>query len=271
MAIEGFPQNKGEAEEPIGFSTPEAEPQAPVVLTEAGANNGLGQQNEALKEGEKRQSPAEMSGIRKLLFAGAAIVGSLVASGCGSNTPDKPHAPDNAPKIEHRVTPKAEHKASDEAIEKDKAFLDSTFERISGGGIGTAENGDKIVHVGGGHYYELGEKEMGDLTVKAEKFRARLERAEHGKSMKAFVLKIREISDRAIEAGVVKEGHEISPDQLPDDLKKYEAARAQAQAEMQQDQAEQNHSKAKHHKASNSRSRIHNQKVTSPEAEEFLN
>jgi len=135
-------------------------------------------------------------------------------------------------------------------------FLRGVFQRISGGGMGRAENGNLVVHIGGGHYYELKNSDLGKLTDIAGNYRERMERAGKSKSMKTFALKIREAGDMAIKANIIKLGQEAK--ELPESLGSYEKARKEVVEEMQESPV-------------SGKKKLRSQKATSSEAGEFLN
>lgn len=188
--------------------------------------------------------------LRKLAFAGTIML-SAFAVGCGA-MPEKQYGPENSANAE-RVD-----KQKQEKFDKDKTFLNGVFQRISGGGIAKSEDGNLIVHVGGGRYYELENSDLEKLMDISGRYRERVERAEKSKSMKAFVLKLKDASAMTVEANVIRLGKRVSAEQLPGDLKGFEDVRKQVVEEMEKGPEIGDKT-------------LHSEKTTSPEAEDFLN
>lgn len=265
--VESSPHNE-EQEEPIISPQLEAEPQKVEVISEAGAELGLERQDKALQEAEKvetkqnKHAMATLYGWRKWVGTALLLGSPLVTTGCNSS--EKPPRPDNSPKSEQRINDE-----SKEIFEKDRAFLSGVLQGISGGGMGKAENGDLIVHTGGGHYYELQNQDLDKLMKTADTYRRRIERAEHSKGMKAFVLKLKEATDMAIRANIVKMGRQMSLEQLPQNLKEYEEGRRQIIKDM--DEVPNTLRKLEKDSDSGTGNKtLHSEKATSPGAGEFL-
>lgn len=129
---------------------------------------------------------------------------------------------------------------SKETQKKNVAFLKDIFQKLSEGGIGKAENGNLILHVGDGHYFGLENSDLSKLVDGVGTHREYLERlrnnysnaSESEKSKYQQVIEKAElVAKSSVKNGIIKANHPVESENLPPRLKEFEEKRLEIKKE----------------------------------------
>ncbi len=134
---------------------------------------------------------------------------------------------------------KTEDDKEKETKKKNVGFLRGVFQKISGGGIAKDEkSGNLIIHMGGGKYNALENKELDKITdsmtarrENIEKLQEKLKSAKKPEEIRVcqkLIDAANLLANGAVRSEITKANHSVRAENLPQSLKDFERAREEA-------------------------------------------
>ncbi|MBU3895843.1 hypothetical protein KKG36_00780 [Patescibacteria group bacterium] len=200
----------------------------PDISTEDALRNlepgvtSLEQEDKNIGERERTCDKKKLSAVRAAVASLIVAAGSFLAIGCD--------------KKEGTRSAEGQKQVQVEKIERTKGLLREMFSRVSGGAISKMDNGNLVIHNGGGNYYELESSDLQALMEMAREAEEGIEitqSSQRDPKIKNQLLAARKNAlSMQIKQRVAKIGEKVSFDGLPQNLKEAETARQRALEEM---------------------------------------